>query len=76
MALLTSCAFREDLPTFVYTQKVKFKVPIFYTRVCSGRGTVEKYYSTGIYFILTPTNEELCPKEFIVPEKDITDDEH
>lgn len=81
LMMLLSCGCFADksppVPKYKKTDHVGYKVPEFYSLVCSGEGDVIDYKWQGltpsgfIYTIQTPMDEQNCPMELTIHEVDI-----
>ncbi len=65
---------KKQEPKFKLTQKIKYKVPYFYSLACSGEGEIEghEYKTTFLFFeksVYTLYTESPCPTE--ITEEDI-----
>lgn len=68
--LMSSCSSKVKEPKFLKDQKVHYKVPKFYIKVCSGVGVIEEFEQVyDIYTIYV--NEYKCPSYFTMHESDI-----
>ena len=68
------CSVKEPEPIFKKDQLITYKVPTFYSLTCSGNGKISDYsiYSDGfVYTITTPSNEDGCPLQLTINERDI-----
>ena len=59
-------------PKFMKGQKVNYKVPKFYSLVCTGKGRIERYDDfNNTYTIEEDLHNDDCPDMTEIPEKDI-----
>ncbi len=80
--LFTSCSYTNynKLPLkFQLNDNVKYLVPDFYKKVCSGNATISGYNENAynydgsqIYFIRNSWKETDCPSQFIVKVEEIS----
>ena len=67
----------KNIPKYNLHQAVNYEVNSFYVLQCSGKGTVEQYYTNSagelLYGIQTPAGETMCPATMWVRENQIKD---